>query len=203
MGAVGDALGFIQQLISSLDYAGIALATALVAPELVMPFAGFLTARGELSFVGALAAGTLGATFGLSVIYGVARAVGERRVRAFFRAHGRLLFVHERDLERALELFDRLEDGVVLFGRFIPTVRSLISVPAGIKAMPLGRFLLLTTLGTALWNALLLSLGALLGRNWRQVLSFLETYQTVVWLGLGALLVVFVVQRLRERAASS
>lgn len=182
-------------------YGGIALVMVIAAPELVMPIAGFLVARGDLSFTGVMIAGVVGATVGQGGIYWAARAVGEVRVRGFFRRRGSWLLVSERDLERTLNLFDRYENAVVLFGRAVPTVRSLISIPAGIRAMPLGRFLLFSALGTALWNALLLYAGMMVGRNWGALVDLLSTYETVVLVLLGLFIAAFLFRRVKVQLA--
>ena len=182
---VNELLTLLTTFTGVFGYGGIALVMVVAAPELVMPFAGFLVARGDLSFVGVMLAGVAGAMLGQGGIYWAARALGEARIRRFIGRH-RWLLVSERDLERTLRLFDRYETPVVLLGRAVPTVRSLISIPAGIKPMPLARFLLLTATGTALWNAALLYAGMLVGRNWSLVVGVLETYQTII-LGLLAL----------------
>lgn len=182
-------------------YSGIALVMVIAAPELVMPFAGFLVARGDLSFTGVMVAGVVGATVGQGGIYWAARAVGEARVRSFFRRRGGWLLVSEGDLERTLNLFDRYENAVVLFGRVVPTVRSLISIPAGIRAMPLGRFLLFSALGTALWNALLLYAGMMVGRNWGALVDLLGTYETVVLVLLGLFIAALLFRRITVQLA--
>ena len=145
-------------------YAGIALVMVVFAPELVMPFAGLLVARGELSFAGVLAAGVLGAMAGQGLIYGLSRRVGEGRVKRFFGRYGRLLLVSEGDVERTLTLFDRHENLLVLFGRAVPTVRSLISVPAGVRRMPLGRCCTNCRSIRSSWKCRTRNCG---GRNWR------------------------------------
>jgi membrane protein DedA with SNARE-associated domain len=196
-------LAFLTTLTDSFGYVGLALLMIVAAPELVLPFAGFLVARGELSAPGVLAASAAGAMLGQGLIYSFAKTVGQARVRAFFRRYGKWLLLSESDLDAALQVFGRLETAAVVFGRAVPTLRSLISIPAGLKPMPLGRFLFLTTLGTVLWNTLLLYAGMLLGQNWGTLTEVLETYQTGVLALLGLLLTAFVVLRLRARVVRS
>ena len=197
------ALTTLFDLTGSFGYLGVALVMIVAAPELVMPFAGLLVARGELSFAGVLAAGVLGAMAGQGLIYGLSRRVGEGRVKRFFGRYGRLLLVSEGDVERTLTLFDRHENLLVLFGRAVPTVRSLISVPAGVKRMPLARFLTLTALGTALWNAVLLYLGTTAGRNWEQLADVLAGYETVIVVLLGLAAALLLVRRVRAQVVRS
>lgn len=198
-GALSSTLTFIVGTIASFHYFGVALLAMVLAPELLLPFAGFLVVRGDLSFVGVLFAATFGAMLSQWTFYAAARLVGERRVLAFFRRYGRWLFLSEKNVRQTLKLFAHFGDPLVLFGRALPTVRSLVSVPAGLKKMPLWRFTVLTAFGTGLWNALLLYLGTLLGRNWRQIFSVLETYQTLVWILLSLGAAALVVQKLRPK----
>ncbi|CAN5652567.1 DedA family protein [soil metagenome] len=193
----------VSQLVLTLDYPGIALVMVAVAPELVMPFAGFLAVTGEMTLLGVVVAGTVGSVVGSTLPYLLARWLGECRVRSFVRRHGRWLLLFERDLDRALRLFDRYDQRLVLFGRAVPAVRSLISLPAGLLRMPLFSFLFYTALGTALWNATLAYAGVLLGRNWWRVLEGLEVYESLVWLALGLMLLVFFTRRVRRLWASA
>lgn len=188
-----ELLTLATNLIGTFGYVGLGAAHIVAAPELILPLAGFMVAQGDLSFAWVLVASLIGALLGQLTIYLVARAFGERRVRDFLRRYGRGLLTSESDLDRVLRLFSRYQPFVLSLGRAVPTVRSLISVPAGLQRVPLWRFVLLTVLGTALWNSLLLLAGMLVGRNWRQLAALLETYGTVVLvllgLGVGALLI--------------
>lgn len=201
MSTANDLLTFAGTLTDSFGYSGIAVLLIVAAPELVLPFAGFLVARGDLSFAGVLGASVVGALIGQTGIYFGARALGERRVRTFLQRRGHWLLTSEADLDRVLSLFSRYQTAVVTLGRAVPTVRSLISVPAGLKPMPPGQFLFLTMLGTALWNALLLLAGTLVGHNWAQLVTLLETYGTVILVLLGLALCALVFSRLRARVA--
>ena len=160
-----------------------------------MPLAGFLVDRGEMSFIGVVAAGTLGALLGALVIYYLGLKVGESRVRNWFQAYGSYLLMSEDDFDRALEKFEGNGKKIVLLGRLIPGARSLISLPAGLEQMNLGHFLLLTTIGTVIWNVILTAAGLMLGRNWQEVLGIIDTYELVVWLILGILVAIFIARR--------
>lgn len=163
----------IQQAIDTLSYFGLVLlmfAENLFPPipsELIMPLAGYLSSQGELSLVGVVLAGMLGSVIGALPFYGVARWFGHERLADFVERHGHWLALSRQDLERAERIFQRYGGWVVLFGRLVPGVRSLISLPAGLYAMPLGRFLVLTTLGSAGWSAFLAVAGYQLGENFR------------------------------------
>ncbi len=184
----------VEEAILALGYLGIALVMLvenLIPPipsELVMPFAGFLVAEQKLSMAGVLLSGTLGSLLGAVVLYALGRWAGDPLVRGFLRRYGGLIRVSEQDLDRALAVFDRYGEVIVLVGRLIPLVRSLISLPAGMRRMPFWRFLLFTAVGTALWNGALAGAGFLLGQNWAAVLDVIEQYQRVVLVALAAAL---------------
>lgn len=187
-----------ELLVGSLGYGGIVVVMMAVAPEFVMPLAGLLVAEGRLEPLGVLAAGTAGAVAGQAMIYGVARGVGEVRVRAFLRGYGRWILLSEGDMDRALGLFERYDLWLLVVGRFLPTVRSLVSLPAGLEPMSLRTFLLLTALGTLLWNSVLMGLGILLAENRQRVAAFLGAYETGVGLLVGLALALFLAKRLRS-----
>jgi membrane protein DedA with SNARE-associated domain len=203
---------WIRDAIEAMGYVGIALIMLLenlvppIPSELVMPFAGFLVAENRLTFVGVVAAGTLGAVLGALVLYGIGAWAGEPLVRRFLHRYGRWLSVSEADLDRALAAFGKHGTPIVFGGRLVPLIRSLISLPAGMQRMPLGRFLLLTTLGSALWNIALTYAGLTLGRNWETVLGFLSQYQKLTLAVLVTLALLWFVRtalhwRVRESRA--
>lgn len=171
-------VSLIQQAIGALGYFGLVLlmfAENLFPPipsELIMPLAGYLSSEGQLSLIGAIVAGTLGSVLGALPFYGVARWFGHERLAAFIDRHGHWLALSRRDLVRADRIFNRYGAWIILFGRLIPGVRSLISLPAGVYAMPVGRFLLLTAAGSALWSTFLATAGYQLAGRFR----LLETY---------------------------
>lgn len=159
-----------------------------IPSELILPLAGFLIWRGELGAVQALLASTAGALLGAYVLYAMGRWGGRPLVLRF----GRVLRVTERDLDRAEAWFERYGDAVVFFARMVPGARSIVSIPAGMLEMPLGRFTVLTAAGSALWNALLLGAGYTLGNNWSRVAGVIEPISDAVLLilvfgGIGLL----------------
>lgn len=199
---------WIEGLILSLGYVGIALIMLVenlfppIPSELVMPFAGFLAARGELNFVGVLAAGVLGSVAGAVILYGFGAWAGERLVRPLVVAYGRWLLLSEEDFDRAMAIFGRFGQVAVLAGRLMPLVRSLISVPAGMNRMPLGPFVLLTTTGTLLWNLLLAGAGWWLGARWDDILLFTKQYERGVLVTLAVVAAGWVISQLARRRAA-
>jgi len=191
----------IEQIMQTLGYPGIALIMLVenvfppIPSELVMPLAGFLVASGTFSFPGAIAAGTIGSVAGAVILYYIGMFAGEPLVRPFIRNYGKWFLLSEADLDRSLVIFTRHGDSMVFFGRVIPLIRSLISLPAGMNRMPLLRFLLLTTAGSAIWTTLLTVAGYILGANWSTVVEFIGQYQRFVLALLVLIVVAFVVRR--------
>ncbi len=191
----------IENAVTEAGYAGIAIVMAIetvfppIPSELVLPLAGFQVARGTLGFVPALGASTLGAVFGALVLYAIARLGGRPLI---LRLHP-LLRITERDMDRADRWFDRRAVPIVLFGRLVPGVRSLVSVPAGLSEMPLWRFLAATAAGALVWNSALLGAGALLGSQYDRVEGYVGPVSTAVMV-VVVLAVVAGIVWLRRRA---
>lgn len=196
---------WIEYAVSLLGYPGIVLVMALenvfppIPSELVMPFAGFLVVEGRYNFVGVVLAGMLGSVLGALVLYYAGYWGNDLVIRFFIRRYGRYLGVSENDLDTAMRYFDRYGEAMIFFGRLIPLVRSLISIPAGMQRMPLHKFLFYTILGTTLWCALLTGAGMVLGENWQAVLGFLKQYQRLVLVLIALAVGVFMLWRFRSR----
>jgi membrane protein DedA with SNARE-associated domain len=162
---------WVRQLVTAGGYPALGVLVFLenlfppIPSEVILPLAGFYVSSGELTFIGAVLAATAGSVAGALVIYGLARFGG----RALLLRHGRWLRIRESDLDRADDWFDRHGAIVVLVGRLVPGARSLVSIPAGLSEMPLGRFVALTALGSTLWNAALVGAGWGLGRSYEKV----------------------------------
>ncbi len=173
---------WVQDVMGPLGYVGLALLLVLenlfppIPSEVVLPLAGFFVGRGDFAFWGALLAATVGATAGALVLYGLGRRGG----RALVLRYGRWLRVGEEDLDRAEGWFARYGDLVVLGARVVPFARSVVSIPAGTSRIPLLRFTVLTTIGSAVWNAVLIGAGYALGANWNRVSGWVGAYSDVV-----------------------
>lgn len=195
----------VEWLILTLGYPGLALIMFLenlfppIPSEVVLPFAGSLVADGGLNIVWVLVSSTLGAVLGTGLFYYLGFRLGEARTRRLLRRYGRFVALDEGDLDRSLNLFRRFERGVIFFGRFMPGVRTLISLPAGVARMRLGVFLLFTTLGTLAWNALLVGAGVLLGERWEEILAVVDRFELVFWVLIALLVGWFLFGKLRRR----
>lgn len=203
----------IREIIMALGYPGISLVMFAenvfppIPSELVMPFAGFLVADGNMNFVYVILAGTIGAVLGAIVLYYLGLWLDEPVIRRFIRNFGRYFLLSEDDLDRALEFFGKYGEAVIFFGRLIPIIRSLISVPAGMNRMPMGKFLIFTAFGTTVWNLVLTAAGYWLGENWQEILGYVKQYERVTLVVLAIAVVVFVVLRVKgmldKRAAAN
>ncbi len=162
-----------------------------IPSEVVLPLAGFFVARGELSFIGVLFAATLGSVLGSILLYELARYGG----RPLVLRYGSLLRVGPEELDRADAWFVRRGPIVVLVGRCIPGVRSLVSLPAGMLQMSRVPYILLTLAGSLVWNTALIGIGWILGEEWGKVSEVVGSVSTplviVVLLVLGAVSVVW------------
>ena len=197
--------GWIEELILAIGYPGIVLVMAVenvfppIPSEAVLPFAGALAAKGEMNFWGAVAAGTAGSVLGAVVLYGVGYVAHEAGVRRLVAAYGRYVFISEHDLDRGAEWFRRHGEAVIFFGRLIPIIRSIVSVPAGYTRMNPVRFLLYTTLGTALWSVLLTYAGWVLGENWETIRGYTRPYENAALVAIVLAVVAFVGWRALRR----
>jgi membrane protein DedA with SNARE-associated domain len=201
----------IQGIIQAFGYAGIVFVMAAenvfppIPSELVMPFAGFMAREGTFNIWIVILSGMLGSVIGALVLYYFGAWANELVVRRFLRRWGRYAFVSEADLNVSLDYFNRYGEVVIFFGRLIPIVRSLISIPAGMARMPMPKFLFFTVLGTTLWSAFLSYMGWVLQAIWGRVAGWIEQYQRVVIILAVVAIVVFffrvIAPRLRRTSA--
>lgn len=186
---------WVTAILQQLGYIGLTFLMLLenvfppIPSELIMPLAGYMAARGELGFVGVVAAGTLGSVLGALPLYGFGRKLGHRRVVDWADRHGRWLTISGRHIEDAIAWLERHGTWAVFVARLIPGIRSLISVPAGIARMNLPLFLLLTTLGSAIWAALLAGAGYLLRSRFEEVEGWVGPVSNAILVAVAVLYV--------------
>ncbi|MDF3050618.1 MAG: hypothetical protein K0R87_2256 [Pseudonocardia sp.] len=195
-------------IVDSLGAAGVGLLIFLenlippVPSEVILPLAGFRARTGALNIWLTWPAATAGSVAGAVVLYGLGAWLGYHRLHAL--AGKRWFFLtSQKDLDRGEEIFDKHGGKIVLLGRCVPVIRSVVSIPAGIARMPLPRFLMLTAIGSGVWNALFIGLGWVLGENWDRVQGWLGPVTYVV-IGLVVVGVIWLaVRKLRSRSARS
>ncbi|MCT0223970.1 DedA family protein [Synechococcus sp. CS-1328] len=185
-----DALpGLISQavdtnpLLGYLVIAGVMLLENVIPPipsEVVMPLAGFLVHQGKLQLIPAVFAGLVGTVLGAWFWYGIGRLVNEEHLERWLSRHGRWLGLQPQDLARSRRWFNRHGAAVVFWGRIIPGIRTLVSVPAGMELMPQRAFLAWTTAGSLLWVLILTLIGNLLGEGYQRVAIWLEPFAELI-----------------------
>lgn len=173
-----------------------------IPSEVLLTFSGFLTTRTALTLPVVIGAATAGSLAGALVLYGVGRLVDEARLCRFCRGGGRFLGLHEEDVHRTLARYAAGADRTVFFCRMVPILRSLISIPAGMARMPLGRFLVLTCAGSLCWNALLCSAGAALGDAWMLLLRYTDFYTALTLTVLAVAAAGLLLRAVRRRKAA-
>ena len=172
-------IDFFQHLIDTLGYFGVfvlLLIENLFPPlpsEVVAPFCGYAAARGELNIVGVIAAAVFGSMVGQLPWYYAGRMLGEKRVEVLAARYGRWLTVTPHEVDRVFKWFYRYGAASVFFGRMIPAIRAVISLPAGIAEMPLGKFLAYSLAGTTIWMGGLAYAGYVLGQNYELVEEYI------------------------------
>ena len=195
---------WVTDVVESFGYFGVAFMIALenlippIPSEVVLPLAGFLVGQGRFSFLPVVFAATIGSVVGALILYVIGSGVGELRLRYLIRRFGRFVLMDEGDLDKSREWFQRHGTKAVLFGRLMPGVRSLISIPAGIVGMSLWQFVLYTTVGSLVWNVTLISMGWALGNQWEKVEGYTSILQYVVIVTLAIAALWFVWSR-RDR----
>ncbi len=168
-----------------------------IPSEVILPLAGVTAGQGSHSFIALLLWSVLGSVAGAWVLYGVGRLLGPERTRALFI---KLPLVNIHDFEKTNDWVDEHGTKGVFFGRFVPGIRSLISVPAGMFAMKLPMFSLLTALGSLIWNAIFLSFGYFLGTQWHIMEPYTDIFSKVCYVAVVVVvLYIFVKLLIRER----
>lgn len=197
--------GPVVDLIESIGEVGVGVLLALetvlppIPSEVVLPFAGFAASSGRIDPVLAWAAATIGSLVGAFLLYGLGRKVSYARLEELAGRRWFILF-GQRDLARGHRFFERHGSAIVFFGRFVPLVRSIVSVPAGLDRMPLGRFTLLTAAGSGMWNALFIWAGYRLGEDYALVEGWISPVSKVVVVLVVLGLVWLALRRRREQA---
>lgn len=164
-----------------------------IPSEVILTAGGFLTTldNSSMNIFGVIIASTLGSVLGAVILYLVGRLISPERLEAILDGRvGQILRLKSDDVRRAQKWFDKHGKITVFFCRFIPVIRSIISIPAGMARMKIPVFLILTTIGTFIWNAVLVSLGAAAGESWEKIAGAMGIYSKVGVIVIGALFVV-------------
>lgn len=178
---------FILHIIEQFGYFGVFFLILIenvfppIPSEVILLISGFFSSYTSLSAFYMILASTLGSFLGAIILYYIGKIFNKERLKKIVNGRlGKILFLKENDIDKADEWFDNKGNKSVFFCRFVPIVRSLISIPAGMSEMPMGKFIIYTICGSMIWNTVLICLGYRLGRNWEYVLTILDKYQIIV-----------------------
>jgi len=200
-------IDWATDLIDAIGVLGVAALVALenifppIPSELVLLLTGFNVSEGRFGYVEGVLAATVGSVVGAWVLYGIGRLLDDDRLERFLATIGRIVGLKRDDVHKGFVWFERHGTAVVLFGRLVPVVRSVVSIPAGAEKMPLGRFSLLTAAGSLVWNSIWVAIGWGLGDQWEKAGRWgdLIQYGVVALVVVG--LVVVIVRARRRRDA--
>ncbi len=196
-------------LISIMDtfgYLGVCFLIAVenifppIPSEVILTFGGFMTTCTALTVPGVIVFSTIGSLIGALVLYRVGMELSPKRLKKWMESRMfRRLGFEKEDVEKTITSFEKYGKKMILFGRCVPIIRSLISIPAGMAEMNLAIFLIYTAIGSTVWNIILVSLGAVLGASWETVIVYIGRYSGVVRImllvGAGVLVYQFVMRK--------
>ena len=187
----------ILNIMEQFGYLGVFLLITIenifppIPSEVVLLFGGFMTTYTELNIAAMVVAATLGSLVGAIVLYYIGKILNKERLKRIVSGKiGKVLRIKMEDIDKADEWFDTKGNKTVFFCRFIPIVRSLISIPAGMSEMPMLKFLIYTIAGSTIWNTVLIIAGNMVGENWVNILNIFEQYSHIT---LIVLVIIFVV----------
>lgn len=200
---------FILHIIEQFGYFGVFFLILIenvfppIPSEVILLFSGFFSSYTSLSVFYMILASTLGSFLGAIILYYIGKIFNKERLKKIVNGRfGKILFLKEKDIDKADEWFDNKGNKSVFFCRFVPIVRSLISIPAGMSEMPMGKFIIYTICGSMIWNTVLICLGYRLGSNWEYVLTILDKYQMVVIIILIIILGYVIIKFYRKKRKS-
>ena len=151
-----------------------------IPSELIMPLGGFYVSQGQLDFVPVVLAGLIGTVLGALPWYGIGRLVNEERLEQWLKNNGRWIGINPQELARSRKWFNRYGVSLVFWGRLIPGIRTLISVPAGVELMPITPFLIWTTAGSLIWTLFLTITGFYLGDNYANIEQLISPFSSII-----------------------
>lgn len=191
---------FVLSVMESWGYIGICFLIAIenifppIPSEVILIGGGFLTTTIDLNVYIMIIAATLGSLIGAIALYFIGKIFNKERLKKIISGKiGKVLRLKEKDIDMADEWFDKKGNITVFFCRFIPIVRSLISIPAGMSEMPMIKFLVYTTVGSLIWNTVLIFIGNRVGDNWESILGIFDQYSHIVLIILVIIFIGFII----------
>jgi len=178
---------WVTDIMSQYGYIGIFLLIMLenifppIPSEVILTFGGYMTTQTVMTPIGVILVSTAGSVLGAVILYGIGLQLDVKRLEKIVDRYGRVLRLTRKDIYKANKWFNQYGIWTVVFCRLIPLIRSLISIPAGMSNMKFGLFLLFTTIGTLIWNSILVSVGVAVGDNWGSIVAVMDVYSTSVY----------------------
>lgn len=188
---------WITEIMNSFGYMGVFLLIMLenifppIPSEVILTFGGFMTTTTNMSVTGVVIASTAGSVAGAVILYAIGSILNVNRLEKVVDKWGYLLRLTKKDIHKAQSWFDKYGVWTIFFCRFIPLIRSLISIPAGMARMNFWLFFLLTTIGTMIWNVVLIKVGATVGSSWHDIVHFMDVYSSIAYIILALIFIVF------------
>jgi membrane protein DedA with SNARE-associated domain len=178
---------WIVAILDQFGYAGVFLLILIenvfppIPSEVILSFCGFMTTTSNMSVFLVVVYSTLGSVFGAILLYKIGSKLNNQSIRQIINKYGKILRLKLRDVDKTMDYYKKYQRKTVFFGRMIPMIRSLISIPAGMSKMNMLSFIILTAAGSAIWNTLLVNAGAFLGNSWKDIAKYISTYSVVIW----------------------
>ncbi|REK74652.1 DedA family protein [Paenibacillus paeoniae] len=195
---------WITDFMEQFGYLGILLMIALenlfppIPSEVILTFGGFMTTYTSLTALGVIVVATLGSLIGAIILFYIGRLLGVERLEKIVDRWGRFLRVKKEDIRKADAWFDKYGYWAVFLCRMVPLIRSLISLPAGMSGMKLVPFLFFTTIGTLIWNTILVTVGAAVGDNWTAIVEFMDVYSNIAYAIIALVAIIVLILYIRR-----
>lgn len=200
---------FIINIMNSYGYLGVFLLILIenifppIPSEVILLFGGFMTTYTSLNVLGMTMSSTLGSVLGALILYKIGNFFNEKTLKRLIHTRlGKLLRINNSDIDSSFNYFQTKGEKTIFFCRFIPLIRSLISLPAGINKMNITKFMIYTTLGSLIWNVVLITLGHIVGSNWKSILKIFDLYSTyavvIIFIISIVLIIKFYKKKLKE-----
>lgn len=174
-----------------------------IPSEVILLFGGFVTTYSKINILGVIIASTLGSLVGALILYYIGKILNKERLKKIVKGKiGKILRLKEKDIDKADEWFDTKGNKTVFFCRFVPILRSLISIPAGMSEMPMPKFLIYTTIGSAIWNSVLTIAGSIVGDKWKTIVDIFDKYSHITLIVLIILFIGAIIYYFKKRKNS-
>ena len=186
---------WIISIMEQFGYLGIFLLIIIenvfppIPSEIILAFGGFMTTQTEMNVLGVIGVATAGSLIGAIILYWLGSILNFERIERFTIKYGKYLGLKITDIKKAMKFYKKYQKKAVFFGRVVPVVRSLISIPAGMAKMDLKSFVFYTVMGSLIWNSILVVCGMLLGQSWQTILYYFDVYATITYIVIAFALI--------------